>query len=204
MTEDIGLFEAMYTQRAVRRFKPDPVPDELVEKLIEAATKAPSGSNRQPWVFIVVREPETKRQIGEFYKAAWNASFAPGSSGIQALTPRIRSSAQYLGNHMSDAPVLVFACIEHSGTPSVTSGSSIYPAVQNLLLAARGMGIGSVLTTLHKRHDAEIKALLGIPENIETAALLPLGYPAEGDGYGPTRRRPVEEVTHWERWGSSR
>ena len=105
---------------------------------------------------------------------------------------------------MSDAPVLVLACIEYAGTPNVTAGSSIYPAVQNLLLAARGMGIGSVLTTLFKRHDAEIKALLGIPENIETAALLPLGYPAEGDGYGPTRRRPVEEVTHWERWGSSR
>ena len=202
MSEDIGLFEAMYTQRALRRFKPDPVPDSVVQRLIEAATKAPSGSNKQPWAFLVVRDSEMKRRIGAYYRKAWDAAFGPGAQGENALAPRIRASAEYLGHHMADAPVLVFACIEHSGTSSLTLGSSIYPAVQNLLLAARGMGIGSVVTTLHKRYDAEINELLGIPDDVATAALLPLGYPADGEAYGPTRRKPVAEVTHWERWRS--
>jgi nitroreductase len=103
---------------------------------------------------------------------------------------------------MADAPVLVFACIPHLGTSNLTLGASIYPAVQNFLLAARAMGIGSVLTTLHKRYEVEIKELLNIPDNVETVALLPLGYPADGEGYGPTRRRPVSEVIHWEKWTS--
>ena len=202
MSEDIGLFEAMYTQRALRRFKPDPVPDSVIERLIEAATKAPSGSNKQPWAFLVVRDSDTRQLIGAYYEKAWDAAFGSGTRGENALSPRIRASAEHLGHHMADAPVLVFACIEYSGNPGLTLGSSIYPAVQNFLLAARGMGIGSVVTTLHKRYDAEISELLGIPDNVETAALLPLGYPVDGEEYGPTRRKPVSEVTHWERWGS--
>ena len=99
--------------------------------------------------------------------------------------------------------VRTHARIEHDGSPSTLGrGSSIYPAVQNLLLAARGLGLGSVSTTLHKRFEQEIKDILGIPENVETAALLPVGYPAEGVSYGPTKRAPVDEITSWERWGS--
>lgn len=202
MTQEIGLFEAMYTQRSIRQFKPDPVPDDLVHKLIESATKAPSGANRQPWRFIVIRDPESKRRIGEYYKRAWDAAY--GAQSAATLEDRVRTSAANLAEHMHEVPVLILACIEHDGSPGTMGrGSSIYPAVQNLLLAARGLGLGSVITSLHKRYEQEIKDLLGIPENVETAALLPIGYPADGVTYGPTRRSPVEEVTYQERWGST-
>ena len=99
--------------------------------------------------------------------------------------------------------MLILVCVVHSGSPThMERGASIYPAVQNLLLAARGLGLGSVITTIHKRYEEEIKALLGIPKNVETAALLPVGYPAAGTRYGPTRRNPVEDVTFLDTWGS--
>ena len=203
MSQEIGLFEAMYSQRAIRRFKPDPVPDELIRKLIEAATRAPSGANRQPWSFVVVRDASIKRRIGEYYLRSWEAAYGRQLSPPPSIHPRIRASAAYLAEHMHEVPVLILACIEHDGSPGTMSrGSSIYPAVQNLLLAARGLGLGSVITTLHKRYEDEVKELLGIPDNVETAALLPVGYPAEGARYGPTRRLPVEKVTYWERWGA--
>ena len=202
MTQEIGLFEAMYTQRAIRQFKSDPVPEELVRKLIESATKAPSGGNSQPWRFIVIRDAESKRQIGKYYKQAWDAAY--GAQSAATLEDRVRTSAANLAEHMHEVPVLILACIEHDGSPGTMGrGSSIFPAVQNLLLAARGLGLGSVITSLHKRYEQEIKDLLGIPENVETAALLPIGYPADGVTYGPTRRSPVEEVTYQERWGST-
>ncbi len=202
MTQEIGLFEAMYTQRAIRQFKPDPVPDDLVHKLIESATKAPSGGNSQPWRFIVIRDAESKRVIGKYYKQAWDAAY--GARSAATLESRVRTSAANLAEHMHEVPVLILACIEHDGSPGTMGrGSSIFPAVQNLLLAARGLGLGSVITSLHKRYEQEIKELLGIPENVETAALLPIGYPADGVTYGPTRRSPVEEVTYQERWGST-
>lgn len=199
MNKDIPLFDAIYTQRALRRFNTDPVPDSVVEKLVEAATKAPSGSNKQPWGFVVVRDYETRERIGGYYRLAWTEAFGHGGN---TLSPKIRASAEYLGHHMADAPVLVLACITHLGTPNLALGASIYPAVQNFLLAARAMEIGSVLTTLHRRYELEIKKLLNIPDNVETVALLPLGYPADGEGYGPTRRRSVSEVIHWDRWNS--
>ena len=205
MPQEIGLFEAIYTQRAIRQFKPDPVPDDMVRRLIESATRAPSGGNRQPWRFVVIRDAETKRRIGHYYRQAWEAAYGGQSSAPPPIQPRVRASAANLAEHMHQVPVLILACIEHDGSPSTMSrGSSIYPAVQNLLLAARALGLGSVITTLHKRYEREVKDLLGIPDNVETAALLPIGYPAEGVRYGATHRTPVEEVTYWERWGSSR
>ena len=203
MPEEIGLFEAIYTQRAIREFKPDPVPDEMIHKLIEAATKAPSGSNRQSWRFLVIRDHELKRKIGEYYNRARSSRYGAGAppSNIPA---RRRAASDYMAEHLHDVPVLVLACIEHDGAPSTMSrGGSIYPAVQNLLLAARGLGLGSVITSLHKRYEDEIKELLGIPENVETAALLPIGFPADGARYGPTRRAPVHEVTFYDHWGAS-
>ena len=202
MAQEIGLFEAIYSQRAIRHFKPDPVPDELVHKLIEAATKAPSGANQQQWKFVVIRDAEMKRRVGEYYRRGWEAVYGSEASRPSTIQPHVRASAAYLAEHMHDAPVLIMATIEHDGGPSsMGRGSSIYPAVQNLLLAAIGLGLGSVITSLHKLHEREVKELLGIPENVETAALLPIGYPAEGSRYGPTRRSPVEQVTYRERWG---
>ena len=202
MTDEIGLFEAMYTQRAIRRLRPDPVPDELVHQLIEAATKAPSGTNLQPWRFVVIRDGETRRRIADYYKRAWALAYGSRTSRPASIDPRIKASAAQLAETLHEVPVYILACIERGRSPaSLGTGASIYPAVQNLLLAARGLGLGSVLTTLHKRYEREIKQLLDIPDNVETVALLPIGYPAEGARYGPTRRRPVAEVAYWDRWG---
>jgi nitroreductase len=203
MPEEIGLFEAMYSQRAIREFKPDPVPDELVRRLIEAATKAPSGSNRQDWRFLVIRDSETKRKIGEYYNQARSSRYGAGAPASN-IPARRRAASDYMAEHLHDVPVLILACIQHNGGPTnMSRGGSIYPAVQNILLAARGLGLGSVITSLHKRYENEIKELLGIPEDVETAALLPIGFPAEGARYGPTRRAPVEEVTFYDRWGNA-
>ncbi len=203
MPEEIGLFEAINSQRAIREFKPDPVPDELIRKLIESATKAPSGSNRQGWKFLVIKDVELKRKIGEYYNRARESRYG-GAAPDSNVPARRRAASNYMAEHLHEVPVLILACIEHDGSPSTMSrGGSIYPAVQNILLAAQGLGLGSVITSLHKRYEDEIKALLGIPENVETAALLPVGYPGGRSRYGPTTRAPVEEVTFYDRWGES-
>ena len=201
---EIGLFEAMYTQRAIRHYTDEPVSDETVRRLIEAASKAPSGANSQRWHFLVIRDADTKRRIGEYYWQSWERAYGSRAETEPNIQTNVRSSATHLAETMADAPVLIMACIEHDGTASTMGrGSSIYPAVQNMLLAARGLGLGSVITTLHKRYEDEIKGILGIPDNVETAALLPIGFPQEGYRYGPTRRAPVEEITSWERWGGA-
>lgn len=203
MPDEIGLFEALYTQRAIRAFKPDPVPDELIHRLIQAATKAPSGSNWQDWKFLVIRDPELKRKIGEYYRQAQEELRSRRATRLQDGPRPVRASAADLADHMHEVPVLILVCVVHSVSPTrMERGASIYPAVQNLLLAARGLGLGSVITTIHKRYEEEIKALLGVPANVETAALLPVGYPAPGTRYGPTRRNPVEEVTFLDTWSS--
>jgi nitroreductase len=207
MGDEIGLFEAIYTQRAIRRLKPDPVPDDLIVKLIDAAIRAPSGGNRQPWNFLVIREPETKRKIGEWYLDAWNKTYGAIPQDQRDQMPdnmkRTLRAAEHLAHHLAEAPVFILVCARDAPPPnSPGSGAghygSIFPAVQNLLLAARGLGLGASLTTLHKLHEAEVKELLGIPESAETIALIPIGYPR--GKYGPTTRLPVERVTYWERW----
>jgi nitroreductase len=209
MSTDIGLFEAIYSQRAIRRLKPDPVPDDLIHKLIEAATKAPSGGNRQPWAFIVIRDRATKEKLGEWYLDAWNRTYGAipedQRAQLQGMA-RVYRAADHLAHHLSEAPVLILACARDAPPPGGPSGAShhgsLFPAVQNLLLAARGLGLGASLTTLHKGHEREVKELLGIPETVETVALIPVGYPI--GKYGPTTRRPVEEVLHLERWNGAK
>ena len=204
MTDQIGFFDAIYTQRAIRHLKPDPVPRETIERLIEAGTKAPSGGNSQGWKFIVITGPETKSAIAEYYLQAWEMAYGNQNPSPPNIQSHVRSSADYLARNMADMPILLMACIHHDGSPStITRGSSIYPAVQNILLAARALGLGSAITTLHKRYEKEIKDLLEIPDNVETAALLPIGFIQEGYKYGPTRRAPVSEVTYWEKWDES-
>ncbi len=199
MTENIDLFEAIESQRAIRRFKPDPVPDELITRLLQAAIKAPSGGARQGWSFIVIRDQETKDKIGDLYRAGDGFSITPD---LTSQVRRVYGAAQYLEDHMEDVPVFILACIEANANSSF-SGASIYPAVQNILLAARGMGLGSCLTTRQMRFEEEIKQMLNIPEDVATAALLPIGFPAEGVGYGPTRRKALEEVAFDGGWGKS-
>jgi nitroreductase len=199
------LFVAIHTQRAIRYFKPDPVPDELVREVLEAAIRAPSGGNKQRWVFLILRDPEIRAKVAAFYKRAWDDSgMARLARDPEPSTAQIYGSATDLSASMAKVPVLILACIRHSGpNTTLTQGSSIYPAVQNLMLAARGLGLGTVITTVFKRYDDEIKQLLGIPENVETAALIPLGYPSEKAHFGGSRRTPVEQVTYRDRWGQT-
>jgi nitroreductase len=209
MAEEIGLFEAMRTQRALRRIKPDPVPEELLGKVLQAAIYAPSGGNRQPWNFIVIRDAATKRKLGEWYLDAWNKTYGQVPTEQMAQAPanfqRVVRSADHLAHHIGEVPVMVLVCARAKpppGWPAAASHyGSIFPAVQNILLAARGLGLAAVLTTLHTLHEQDVKQLLDIPEEAETMALIPIGYP-EGK-YGPTVRRPVDDVVYQETWGAT-
>jgi len=198
--ENMSLFDAIHSQRAVRHFSAQPVSDEMVETMLNAAICAPNGGNRQPWRFVVIRDADIKRRLGQWYLSAWQAATA----AMEALTQPYRHGAE-LAQQMATVPVLILACIDHDnagpGRGPITRGASIYPAVQNLLLAARALGLGTVLTTLHTQYESEIKALLHIPDNVETAALIPVGYPAEGVRFGHARRRPLSEVVFHDRWG---
>ena len=205
----MDFFDVVGTQRAMRRLKPDPIPASALRSILDAAICAPSGGNRQGWSFIVVRDPAVRAKIAELYRESFaelvrkvpayqQATSAPADSPER----RMIASAQHLADHMADAPVLVLACLATDGVrPGLTSGASIYPAVQNILLAARALGIGSTLTTVHHwfRH-AEIRKVLGVPDDVEVAALIPLGYPQGSFGRPP--RRPVSEVAYADRWGA--
>lgn len=199
----MDVFEAIGTLRAMRRLKPDAVSDRDVWKVLDAATKAPSGGNRQPWNFIVVRDPEAKRKLGEYYLDAWNKAYVSGPGRDTRGDPRsdrVYRSAEHLAHHMAEAPVLIIVTARTGGAGSgALAGGSIYPAIQNLMLAARALGLGTTLTTMHKLHEREVKDLLGIPEQVETMALIPLGWPK--GRFGPPTRLPVEKVVYWERWG---
>jgi nitroreductase len=219
MSSEPGIFEIMYQLRAMRRLKPDPVPDELIWKILEAGTKAPSGSNSQVWRFVVVRDPDGKRFVQERYKQAWDL-YAQANIEAAAESPppaeelparlRMARAAMQMAEHLHEAPVLLLVCMKpRSDLPAVRGRrspaalyASIFPAVQNILLAARALGLGSVLTTLHLVYEDEIKQRFGIPAEVETVALLPIGYPK--GKFGPTTRRLVEEVTYWEKWGEHR
>jgi nitroreductase len=199
------FYDVVTTQRAMRRLKTDAVPDELLWKILQTATMAPSGGNAQPWNFLVIRDPEKKRKIGEWYLDAWTRTYGPAREtmlGNEAMA-RTFTSADHLANHLAEAPALIIATIK-KGMPNVSStlGASIYPAVQNLMLAARAEGLGTTLTTLHKLHEDEVKALLGIPDDIETMALIPLGWPK--GKFGTPSRLPVEKVVYWDSWGTRR
>jgi nitroreductase len=198
------LYEAMYTLRAMRRLKPDPVPEELVWKVLDAAIRAPSGGNQQPWAFVVVTDPAKKKQIGEWYLEAWDKSYAsPAVKETMLANPVMAKtfrSADHLANNIAEVPVLIFAAVRGSGVAATSGvGPNIFPAVQNLMLAARAEGLGTTLTTLHRMHEKDTRELLEIPDDFETMAMIPMGWPKGKFGSGP--RRPVEEVTHWEKWG---
>jgi nitroreductase len=204
------LYEAIYTTRAMRRLKLDPVPAETIVKVIEAATMGPSGSNRQPWIFIVVREQENKDFIAVRYRKAWERYLTPQAREILARAPdspqgRILKSARYLAEHIAECPVLIFACVKkytdprRAGTPMY---NALFPAIQNLCLAARGYGLGTSITSLHSMFAAEIDARLGVPPEYSNMVLIPMGYP-KGRWARP-ERKPALAVTFWERWGERR
>ena len=199
METDIGLFEAIDSQRAIRLYRDDLVPQEMIERVIEAAIRAPSSGNRQKWGFVVVSDPDLKLRIADCYRR----NITPGIvSNRPPEDQKMWDETKYLADHLHEVPVLILACIEDDGRPDdFARGATIYPSVQNMLLAARALGLGSCLTTRHRKHEAEIKQILGIPESVHIASVLPLGFPAKGTKYGPTRRRPAAEVTYYDRWG---
>lgn len=199
------LFEIMATTRSMRRLKPDPVPEEMIRKILEAGTYAPSGGNMQRWRFLVVKDAKVKAAVGAYYKRAWDEIVSPRyRSGVPApgTSPerfsRMLDAAQYLADHIHEAPVWIIPCME-GASPTRTAGSSIYPAVQNMLLAARALGLGATLTTLYLNFEKEVEAALGLPAEVHSYALLPIGYPM--GRFGPVRRAQLPEVVYEDRWG---
>jgi nitroreductase len=189
----------------MRRLKPDPVPNEFIRKILEAGVCAPSGGNMQRSCFLVVRDPKVKETVGAYYKRAWDEQVAsryrsgepaPGTS--RERFEKMLGAAEHLANHIHEAPVWIVPCLE-GGTPTRTSGSSIYPAVQNMLLAARALDLGATLTTLYLNFEKEAEAALGLPLNVHSYALLPIGYPI--GRLGPVRRVPLSEVVFGDQWG---
>ena len=213
----IDLFEAMSTLRAVRRLRTDPVPDDVLRKVLTAATWAPNGGNRQPWRFIAIRQGDIKQQLRDLYLPIWTAYENAHRPAVAKLPEPERSrmektfaTARHLAEHIDEAPVIVVVCVHlpdlaitdaKLGRPSVVGGGSIYPAVQNLLLACRAYGLGATLTTLLCIEEPKVKELLAIPENWATAAYVPIGYP-QGRGHGPLTRKPIDKVSFLDRWDS--
>jgi nitroreductase len=206
---DMPLEEAMSTQRAIRRLKPDPVDDRLVLKLIELALKAPTGSNAQNWEFIVVKDAAVKAKLAKLNRQAWNLYGGLGRRMMQRRGDekmlRILDAVQWQADHFEEIPVLIVACLKAIVPiwPPAASSSiygSIYPSVQNLLLAARAAGLGAALITLPLWSKVLARRALGLPFSVSPVAVIPLGWPK--GRYGPTTRRPVGEVVSLDRYGN--
>ena len=195
------FLDVIYTQRAVRKFKTDPVSDELIYKILDAAVRAPNGGNLQNWVFIVVKDQDIRDKLGVIFKKASEKYSERSLNPVNSVD--VKPKSWNLTDNINEVPVLLIPCIKHSGSRgNMVRGAHIYPAVQNMLLTARSLGLGTVITTIHRLFEDEIKALLNIPDNVDTAALIPLGYPADGVRFGPTTRRPVAEVSFIDKWDS--
>ncbi len=201
------LGEAMETQRAIRRLKPDPVDDRLVLRLIDLALRAPTGSNAQNWEFIVVKDPKVKKGLARLNRQAWGPYGRIGR-WVTRRDPRRRkilSAVQWQADHFEEVPVIVVACLKGRYVPFVhistaTYFGSIYPSVQNLLLAARAVDLGAALTTIPLWNLFAVRRILGLPWNITPCAVIPLGWPL--GRYGPTTRKPVREVVSFDRFGN--
>ncbi|MGQ0802885.1 MAG: nitroreductase family protein [Actinomycetota bacterium] len=200
------LSEAMETQRSIRRLRPDPVDDETVRACIELALNAPTGGNRQDWEFVVVRDPDVKHQLARLNRQAWSVYkrvFRRRHRHNERML-RAADAAQWQADHFEEVPVVVVACMRRPRPLSPVFRSSfygsIYPAVQNLLLAARALGLGATLTNLPVWSVLLARRTLGLPRNVTPVAAVPLGWPQ--GRYGPTTRRPVDEVTHLDRYGT--
>jgi len=192
--------EAMFSQRSIRRFRPDPIAVQDLELIMEAAVKAPSGGNRQPSRFLLLTDPQVIRDFGVLYREAWWAKRRDENkpwTTREQIPPEDRGSvsAARLADEINDAPCIVLALTTGKGL-----ASSVLPAVQNLMLAARALGIGSVPTTLHAQVLERVYDLLGIPPEMDFHLCIPLGYPR--GRFGPTQRRPTAEITYLNHWGA--
>jgi nitroreductase len=224
-TGGIGLYEAIHTARSLRRFKPDPVPELLLEQILDAAIRAPSAGNAQNWAFIIVRDPQRRDALGEIYRKA--SKIAEAMYAARGRPPHLTerqfqsmmSSGSHLWMHMGEAPVILIPCLRQPAVPAADSlpedirafhaaelayaqrirGASIYPAVQNILLTCRSLGLGTTITTNHIRCEQDVRTLLNLPPEYDTFAMMPIGWPI--DSFGPLTRRPLREVVHVDDWG---
>lgn len=207
MPEEPGIFEVIYTCRAMRRIKPDPVPEELLLKLADAGNHGPTGSNVQNVRWVIVRDAERKRLLAEqnrkhlgAYLAADRVEELPHHP--KAKRDRMREAVVWQMDHMQEIPALIVACLKFSEAQAdpgrAGGGGYVWPAVQNVLLSARALGLGAAPTTLGLRDRAAIKEILGLPETVEAYCLIPVGYPM--GNFGPVTRLPVADTVHWDRW----
>ena len=206
--DTVDLLTGLATTRAIRRYRDEPIPDDDLSTILWHATRAPSGSNRQPFRFVVLRDGpkalEAKTLLGESFRSMWARKRAADGydegSGASADTPKARMAAtmQHFVDHFERTPVVVLACLRRHRDPHPTEGASVYPACQNLLLAARALGYGGVMTTWHAFVEADLRPLLGIPDDVALCATIPLGRPM--GGHGPVRRRPVAELVYDDGW----
>src|SRR5690606_29984234 len=205
--EDLSILRAIHSTPSRRYLSPDPVPEDVVDAILDAAVRGPNGGNRQQWAWVVVTDPETKAQIAQWYREGWRAAYGDRRDAVigaatagAGVSDRGFRAVEHLALHLEEAPVWVVPVLRNAaGSTDPRLGASIYGAVQNLVLAARAYGVGTTLTTFHTVREREVAALLGLPEDALTMGLLPLGYPVRGRWSQP-RRRPLAEVVHRERW----
>jgi nitroreductase len=219
MGHDIDLYEGLLTTRAMRRFTDEPVSDEQVLACLRAAVQAPSGGNIQPYQFLVVTDPALREAIGQLYLRAWDryepavAAITPPARDEEAAERQRRNVAASddLARSIGKVPVHVLVLMpkismvvnDADGEMDVgPTYASVYPAVQNFILAARAQGLGTVLTTVYRIYEDELRGLLDIPDRYEVVALLPLGHPRGRWGLAP--RRPAESLTSWNHFGDKR
>ena len=201
----MDLFEAMETCRAMRRFKPDPVPRETLERLVHYAICSPTAGNSQLWSFLMLTEPADKEFFGGLIQKVMVPQLPPDDVVDEAKGAGERRAFRHLIKNFHQVPAIILTCAMN-GYPREEPNplfvwSTVYPATQNLLLAARALGIGTCMTTFHMLAEPEIRKHFGIPDNVHIGATIPLGYP-EGR-FGPLTRKPVAKVTHWGRWGAA-
>jgi nitroreductase len=204
----VDFSEVVTTTRAIRRYQADPVPDEDLAAMFFAATRAPSGSNRQPFRFIVLRDGPVAREaravIGEAFRKMWgrkrNDDGYDRGTGVDRSSPKARMAAtmEHFVEHVDEAPVIVLACLRHFHDSHFIEGASVYPACQNLLLKARELGYGGVVTMWHMAAEQRLAGVLGLPEGVSVAATIPLGRPA--GHHGPVRRLPLSQLVYEDRW----
>jgi nitroreductase len=202
--------EVIETTPTCRFYRPDPVPDDVLRRVLDAARWAPTGGNRQGVRFVVVRDPARRRQLKAWYIPLWEQYVSRATSRAGAPMPRLLANADHFAHHLDEVPVLIVVCAQlsdlmatdrHLDRLSIVGGASVYPSVQNLLLAARAEGLGTALTTLLCALEPQVKGLLEIPDGIATAATVALGFPARGF---PKRlaRRPLEDFCFADAYGA--
>jgi nitroreductase len=206
MAEDDKLFDIIQSTRAMRRLKPDPVPDALIAKILQAGSCAPNGGNIQRWRFLVIKDTAIKKAVQVWYKRALDEvvgpryrTSAPPPGATKEGYERQHGAVEYLTDHFHEAPVWIVPCIEDKAPQTRGSGASIYPAVQNMLLAARALGLGATLTNRHLHYEKETQAAMGLPPNVHSYAIIPIGWPM--GNFGPVKRGPLADFVYQDKWG---